>query len=535
MTDAYQKINESLTAFTTELLKEHTNCSFKLKSYVEEGDANQNNAIIVNSNASVFIPGSLSIEGNVVNYVNQQWGKELEGRFSQINLIFEDAIPLNDSQKKSTQSSTKSTKKTAETSESQHSTSFLCTQPLHDLKEVVLSDEKAKEILNAISLIENHALIYEDWGWKDKEPAVKTVLCFYGEPGTGKTMCAHGVAKYLNKKILIASYAEIQSEYVGVGPKNLKAVFEKAEQEDAVLFFDEADSFLRKRTSDTSNAAAMHYNSMTNEMMKHLEDFSGLVIFATNLTENTDEAFKTRITCSIRFVSPDEASRAKIISKMIPEGVPLEAPFSEDDYVTIAQSCEGFVGRDIRNAVKSVLTEGAREKQYPFTLDSFVSGFKHYKENKDSFADSITGEKKSTISPLDTFTENGRILSLLTYAAWRNHNETDEETLVLKEKAKLLGKNKLVINKLSDLDSLEEICQSITHDTMKKNALIHLVDVLVVSDDRDSNMEFLRTVINELKVSEDTMPQLQTLYNLAVQRKEIEKGINIEQVQGQEE
>ncbi len=131
-------------------------------------------------------------------------------------------------------------------------------------------------------------------------------------------MCAHAIAQYLGKKIFIASYADIQSEYVGVGPKNLRAVFEQAEANNALLFFDEADSFLRKRTSDNSSSASMHYNSMTNEMMKHLEDFNGVVIFATNLTENTDEAFKTRISYLVEFKLPDEECRARMIKGMIP-------------------------------------------------------------------------------------------------------------------------------------------------------------------------------------------------------------------------
>lgn len=390
-----------------------------------------------------------------------------------------------------------------------------------------MSKEKYEEIQNALSLIENYELVYSNWGWSEKEPAAKTIMCFYGAPGTGKTMCAHGIAKHLGKKILIASYADIQSEYVGVGPKNLKAIFQQAESEDAVLFFDEADSFLRKRTSDTSSSASMHYNSMTNEMMKHLEDFNGLVIFATNLTENTDDAFRTRITCSVEFTEPDEATRAKIISYMIPSAVPLVREFGDEDYLSIAQSCEGFVGRDIRNAVKYVLTEGARTGQYPFSVDSFVSGFGHYKESKDKFGESIDGEKNDTdaMSQVDVFTENGRILSLLSYVAWNDGEENEEEAEVLKEKAKIFNRNKIIIRKISDLPPIEEICEGIKHEKMKVKAVFHVADVLAVSGEDESNISLLHEIVNLLGLDEK-VEIFDNYYGVERQRVSVVKSIS---------
>lgn len=387
-------------------------------------------------------------------------------------------------------------------------TSFHVENPKYSLEDVILPSETVEEIKNSLSLIDNFDLIYHQWGWADKEPAAKTIMCFYGKPGTGKTMCAHAVAKYLNKKILVASYADIQSEYVGVGPKNLKAVFEQAEKEAAVLFFDEADSFLRKRTSDTSSSASMHYNSMTNEMMKHLEDFNGLVIFATNLTENTDEAFKTRITCSVEFVVPDEDSRAKIISYMIPKNVPLTSPFDEEDYLKMAKTTDGFVGRDIRNAVKYVLTEGARNNKYPFTCDDFILGFEHYKENKDKLNDSINGGKDNKINPLDLYTETNCILNLITYAAWFDGEETDEESSELKDKAKLLNRNKIVIRKLSDLPALEEICEGIKHEQTKQMAIEYVSDVLSLSGEDERNVEFIKGVAKMLSVEEQGVEEI---------------------------
>lgn len=507
-----QSVRNKITAYINNaILSDEHYSNLLISANIEE--TTHVGEVIFESNAKITMIGSQSAETKIKKYVQDEL-LDTEITFGiKIAVVF-------------------SQKHNSKESRDVELTKFFCEIPKHDLSDVVMSQEKYEEIQNALSLIKNYELVYADWGWSEKEPAAKTIMCFYGAPGTGKTMCAHGIAKHLGKKILIASYADIQSEYVGVGPKNLKAIFAQAQENDAVLFFDEADSFLRKRTSDTSSSAAMHYNSMTNEMMKHLEDFNGLVIFATNLTENTDEAFKTRITCSVEFVVPDEHSRAKIISYMIPSAVPLVHDFSSDDYLTIAKACEGFVGRDIRNAVKAVLTEGARLGTYPFSVDSFVSGFEHYKETKDRLEESIDGKNGGSddMSPVDKFTENGRILSLLSYVAWIDGEENDKETEILKEKAKLFGRNKIIIRKLTDLPPLEEICEGISHDKMKLQAMLHVSDVLAVSGEDVTNLATLYEITSLLGLGGKNK-SFEAYYNIVRQRYSIVEAIaSIEKV-----
>ena len=112
---------------------------------------------------------------------------------------------------------------------------FVTDNPKYKLDDVILPEETKDKIKEAIATIENFDIVYNQWNFKSKEPSAKTNICFFGVPGTGKTMCAHAIANSLNKKILIASYADIQSEYVGVGPKNLKMLFQQAESENALL------------------------------------------------------------------------------------------------------------------------------------------------------------------------------------------------------------------------------------------------------------------------------------------------------------
>lgn len=377
---------------------------------------------------------------------------------------------------------------------------FVAEKPKYKLQDVILPEDTRQNIEDALAMIEHFDLVYDVWGFRSKEPSAKTNICFYGVPGTGKTMCAHGIAEHLKKNILIASYADIQSEYVGVGPKNLRDVFKEAEENNAVLFFDEADSFLRKRTSDTNSSAAMHYNSMTNEMMKHLEDFNGIVIFATNLTENTDDAFKTRLATSVEFKVPDEACRSLIIKGMIPNAVPLEKEFTEDDFLSFAQECDGMVGRDIRNAVKRILCKGAHTGIQAFTAEDFVKGFMEYRENKDKFDESVSGKKNKGVNPLDVYNANGAILSLLTYAVWYDDKESDEEALILKKYARILSRNKPIINKLSDLPDIDEICEEIKDVNLKHKAIEYVCEAMSTNPVRDKNEEIIKLTIKALNL-----------------------------------
>ena len=113
---------------------------------------------------------------------------------------------------------------------------FHASDPLFALDDVIMNDDERIALYKALAIIEHKDLIFNKWNFKRVDSSTKSILCFHGAPGTGKTMCAHGVAKYLGKKILICSYNQVQSMYVGEGVKNLKACFDAAEEQDAVLF-----------------------------------------------------------------------------------------------------------------------------------------------------------------------------------------------------------------------------------------------------------------------------------------------------------
>lgn len=260
---------------------------------------------------------------------------------------------------------------------------FIPISPKYTFEQVILPDEVRKEIFNALSVIENRKLIYEDWGFGEVEPTPRSIINFYGAPGTGKSMCAHAIAAKMEKPLLALNYADIESKYVGEAAKNLKKAFETATELGAVMFFDEADSFLGKRIENVTQGSDQALNSLRSQMLIYLENFSGVVIFATNLVTNFDQAFNSRILSHIKFELPNKEARAAIIAKMIPAKLPKDHEFTEEEYLEASDLIEGLSGREIKTAIQTMLLNEAAEhgKAAIFTIDILKEALKSKKES----------------------------------------------------------------------------------------------------------------------------------------------------------
>ena len=145
---------------------------------------------------------------------------------------------------------------------------------------------------------------------------------------------------------MLASYADIESKFHGEGPKNLKAIFKVAEENESLLFIDEADSLLSKRLTSVSSGSEQAINSMRSQLLMCLEQFKGIAVFATNLIENYDKAFETRVR-HIQFYLPEFNERLKIWSSHLPDDLPVEPDIDLSQLAQIDNIC----GRDIREAV----------------------------------------------------------------------------------------------------------------------------------------------------------------------------------------
>jgi SpoVK/Ycf46/Vps4 family AAA+-type ATPase len=226
---------------------------------------------------------------------------------------------------------------------------YCAQEPIYSFERLIINDDVMDELKHAINLFKHHDLIYNVWGLKANTPFPVVALNFFGPSGTGKTLAAHAMASFLKKRIIIASYAQIESMYHGEGPKNVEAIFKAAETQDAILFVDEADSLLSRRLTDVRQGSENAINSMRSQILICLEKFKGIVIFATNLVTNYDRAFESRVR-SIEFKLPDEKCRRKMWALHLPTSFPQDETVVYEELAKIDDIC----GREIRNAVQNV-------------------------------------------------------------------------------------------------------------------------------------------------------------------------------------
>lgn len=251
---------------------------------------------------------------------------------------------------------------------------YQAVEPEYSFDRVILPPKVLEKIEEALNIFKYENKVFKEWGLRAIEPHPSSSLSFYGPSGTGKTMAAEAIANRLGKKILRVSYADIESKFHGEGPKMVKAIFYAAQRDDAVLFIDEADSLLSKRLTNVSSGSEQAINSMRSQLLISLERFEGIVIFATNLVVNYDQAFLTRL-ISIEFVLPDAEARKKIwrVHTTESNGNKLNIPFADDvDLDAIAEKYE-FCGREIKKAVISACLRAAMAEHDCVSQEDFIS------------------------------------------------------------------------------------------------------------------------------------------------------------------
>lgn len=326
--------------------------------------------IKVQHNASEKIPKSTELIEEVNMYLATRDDIEKLLAFS-YSLVFDIIMSNKNNICKKEMTNSTPDKKNTNNAQPEDSVVFYPSNPRYNFDQIILDDNVKAEIFDAIKVLECKDLIYNKWGFAEVDAIPRSILNFYGEPGTGKTMCAHAIAHHLGKPILALNYSEIESKYVGEAPKNLQKAFDTAKETDSVLFFDEADSFLGKRIENVTQGSDQALNSLRSQMLILLEEFSGVVLFATNLVTNFDPAFESRILKHIRFELPNQEARAAIIKKMIPSRLPINEPFTDAQYLEASALIEGFSGREIKGAILDLLLSKAskNDENVQFTIN----------------------------------------------------------------------------------------------------------------------------------------------------------------------
>ncbi len=237
--------------------------------------------------------------------------------------------------------------------------SFQVTEAKYSFDDVVLSDSVNEELQNLLSLVKNSDLIFNEWGLGDVLKHHNLCINLYGPSGTGKTMTAHGIAKYLNKKLVIVNYAELESKYVGETSKNIVSLFNFAKVNDVIILFDEADAMLSKRVTSMQSATDVSVNQTRNTLLKLLDEYEGVIIFTTNFIQNFDSAFFRRISSHIKFEMPDENARRKIWEHYLVPKLPITNRMTLiEDIIKV----EDLTGADISTIVLKTAIKAANHK-----------------------------------------------------------------------------------------------------------------------------------------------------------------------------
>ncbi len=231
--------------------------------------------------------------------------------------------------------------------------------PRRTFEDVILSPATRRALETALAQVTQHDLIFKGWGLGERHSTgLGLAFNFAGPPGTGKTICAEAIAQSLGRQLLVVRYAELESMWMGETSKNVAAIFRTAREEEAVLFFDEADAIAARRSTSVDSGAQRESNSVVNVLLQELDRYTGVVIFATNLAANFDPAFERRIRTHVLFELPGETERVRIWKVQLH---PSRTPLAPDvDFSTLAQQYE-VSGGDIQNAVLKAALAAAAE------------------------------------------------------------------------------------------------------------------------------------------------------------------------------
>jgi SpoVK/Ycf46/Vps4 family AAA+-type ATPase len=230
-------------------------------------------------------------------------------------------------------------------------------KPKYRWDDLILPKEKKEQLKEVKNYIKNKGVVYHDWGFDNKLSLGKGLnILFSGASGTGKTMAAEVIASELGLDLYKIDLSMVVSKYIGETEKNLNRIFKEAEQSNAILFFDEADALFGKR-SEVRDSHDRYANIEISYLLQKMEENEGIVILATNLSQNIDDAFMRRMHFNVEFPFPEEEYRYKIWRSLIPK----EAPISDDIEFEFLAKRFKLAGGNIKNIIVNAAFLAAEE------------------------------------------------------------------------------------------------------------------------------------------------------------------------------
>ena len=190
-------------------------------------------------------------------------------------------------------------------------------------EDLVLPADESTQLREIAAQIQHRSQVYDNWGFRAKNNrGLGVSVLFAGESGTGKTMAAEVIANALRLDLYRIDLSAVVNKYIGETEKNLRRLFDAADDSGAILFFDEADSLFGKRT-EVKDSHDRYANLEVNYLLQRMESYRGLAILATNLKSSLDQAFLRRLRFVVNFPVPDATQRRELWRKAFPTEMPL--------------------------------------------------------------------------------------------------------------------------------------------------------------------------------------------------------------------
>jgi len=236
--------------------------------------------------------------------------------------------------------------------------------------DIVLPDHQYALLREVAGQVRHRATVYEEWGFGAKLSRGRGISAlFTGPPGTGKTMAAEIIAADLDLDLYRIDLASVVSKYIGETEKNLRRVFDAAEEGGAILFFDEADALFGKRT-EVKDSHDRHANVEINYLLQRMEEYAGLAVLATNRKSDLDPAFLRRIRFLVAFPFPSVADRQRIWQTVFPPDLPR----GELDHEALARL--DLAGGNIKNVAVNAAFRAAAAGE-PLGMEQVLLAARH--------------------------------------------------------------------------------------------------------------------------------------------------------------
>ena len=233
-------------------------------------------------------------------------------------------------------------------------------------KDLVVPDAELGLLWAIVGQARHRMIVYDDWGFRrSMNRGLGISVLFAGESGTGKTMAAEVIANELQLNLYRIDLSAVVSKYIGETEKNLRRLFDAAEEGGAILFFDEADSLFGKR-SEIKDSHDRYANIGINYLLQRIESFSGLAILATNMKSALDKAFMRRLRFIVEFPFPGVEDRKAIWRGAFPR------PSKQLDYDFLARLnvAGGSIHNIALNSAFLAVQDGLTEVTMPLVLQS---------------------------------------------------------------------------------------------------------------------------------------------------------------------